>query len=126
MGLGDRMAVTRIIDELVDNALRHTDGDVRIKVSGIDQWAGIEVADEGPGIAPWDQDRVFRQFGRLGDHLHRTAGAGLGLAIARALARDLDGDLMLDSDLGRGARFRLQLPRTGELVDGHAETRSWG
>jgi signal transduction histidine kinase len=53
----------------------------------------------------------------LGDHLHRTAGAGLGLAIARALARDLDGDLVLDSDVGRGARFRLQLPLTGELVD---------
>jgi PAS domain S-box-containing protein len=123
-GLGDHAAVTRIVDELIDNALRHTHGNVRVKVGHTGQWATVEVADDGPGIGQWDQEQVFRQFGRLGDHLHRPAGAGLGLPIARALARDLDGDLVLESDLGRGSRFRLQLPSSGDARGNVSDVRA--
>lgn len=70
----------------------------------------ISVRDFGPGIAPEDAKRVFAPFDRAGRESGNLPGAGLGLSIARALARDLGGDLRLDETVSPGARFVLTLP----------------
>ena len=63
--------------------------------------------DEGPGIAPADQKRIFERYERVGT---APDGSGLGLAIARRLARSMGGDIRLDSTPGEGACFTLVLP----------------
>ena len=73
----------------------------------------IEVIDEGEGIAPEDQERIFQEFVQLGK-TQLTEGTGLGLPISRRLAELLRGSLSLQSEPGRGSTFRLSLPPTAE------------
>ncbi|WP_433033153.1 sensor histidine kinase [Actinomycetospora sp. CA-053990] len=107
--------VTQILANLLENARRHgpAEGTVRIAVTVEGADAVLDVADEGPGIPPSDRERVFDRLVRLDDARTRDAGgAGLGLPIARALARAHGGDLrVVDSEVG--ARLRLTLPRPG-------------
>jgi PAS domain S-box-containing protein len=105
----DGSAVVRIIRALISNALKHTDGAVEVELGRDGGSPVVRVRDEGPGIPPWEQDRIFRRFHRLGDHLLRTQGPGLGLSIARALADRLGGSIDIASDLGHGATFTLRL-----------------
>lgn len=108
--VGDRKAVIRIVRALVSNATKHTNGPVTIRFGASEDEARIEVVDTGPGIPPWEHDRIFERFGRLGDHLHRTQGPGLGLAISRALAEAMGGRIAIESDVARGSTFTLALP----------------
>ncbi len=76
-------------------------------------WIALQVIDTGIGIAPKDHERIFQEFeqvepGSRGDSERR--GTGLGLSITRRLARLLDGDITLESELGRGATFTCWLP----------------
>jgi PAS domain S-box-containing protein len=108
--VGDDDAVRRVLRALVSNAVKHTDGRVRVGVERRDDAVLVHVDDDGPGVAPWDQERIFKRFGRLGDHLTRTQGPGLGLPIARALAQRMGGDVEVVSDVDRGSRFTVRLP----------------
>jgi signal transduction histidine kinase len=67
----------------------------------------VVVSDQGPGIAPADQQRIFERFERAGAD---EGGTGLGLAISRRLARSMGGDVTLESAPSLGARFSLTLP----------------
>ena len=102
---GDR--VLQIITNLLSNAFRWTPDGGRIEL-GLPQENGtvaVSVADSGPGITPEERERIFRPFwSRAGE------GTGLGLPIARELAQALGGELMLESQLGKGSRFELRLP----------------
>jgi signal transduction histidine kinase len=108
--LGDPGSVARIVRILLDNALRHTPapGGVRtemiVRPGGV--CVGIAVEDEGSGVAGEDRERVFERFARGADA--EAGGFGLGLAIARELARQMGGDLVLD-ETPAGARFVLWL-----------------
>ena len=77
---------------------------------GRDGAARLVVADDGPGIAPHDRNRVFDRF-YTGD---RVSGSGLGLAIARELAERMNGELGVESRRGR-TQFELKLPRTSRV-----------
>jgi signal transduction histidine kinase len=109
---GDRAQLERLVGNLLDNAVRHARDSVVITLTEeADGTAVLVVADDGPGIAPEDRERVFERFTRLDDA--RTAavgGAGLGLAIARDIAERHGGRLGLDGDRSAGARFVLTLP----------------
>ena len=111
VAVADPVALVRIVRSLTSNAIKHTDGRITVHVVEADGAVEVRIRDEGPGIAPWDQDRVFNRFERLGDHLRRTQGPGLGLTIARSLAQRMGGDIRVDSELGQGATFVLSLPR---------------
>lgn len=108
--LGDSGRIVQIIVNLVGNALRHSpeDSAIWLRVEARDGRAELVVADQGDGIAPTDHDRIFEKFVRL-DHAD-GAGSGLGLYIARRLARAMGGDIRVDSNPGQGARFSLTLP----------------
>ena len=107
--------IGRICDNLVDNAFRYGGPGVKLQVttSTADRQAYLEVRDDGPGIAPADQARVFEPFFRVRSDAAAPPGTGLGLAIATALARRNGGRLTLASELGRGTTFRLALPLAG-------------
>jgi len=73
--------------------------------------ARVAVTDEGIGIAEEDQARLFRRFVRIETKTtERVSGSGLGLWLSREIARMHDGDLTVESTLGRGSTFTLQLP----------------
>lgn len=107
----DPARVTQILANLLDNARRHgpAAGTIRIEVAAGER-ASVVVADEGAGVPPEDRERIFDRLVRLDDARTRDGGgAGLGLSIARALARAHGGDLVV-GDSASGARFVLTLP----------------
>lgn len=105
----EERAVIQILVNLIGNAVRHspTGGTVTIRFARMAGTVCVVVADEGPGIAPADQQRIFERFERASAD---PGGTGLGLAISRRLARSLGGDITLESTPPAGARFTLALP----------------
>ncbi|NDW04831.1 ATP-binding protein [Jiella pacifica] len=103
-------AFTRMISNLVANAIRHSDA-VRATVSHDSRWLSIAIEDDGPGIDPEQREAVFKPFVRLDTARNLDAGGtGLGLAIARDIARAHGGDILLsDSALG-GLRALIRIP----------------
>ncbi|KOX20528.1 histidine kinase [Saccharothrix sp. NRRL B-16348] len=114
----DEDRLRQVVANLVGNAATYTPPGtaVRIGVGTANGRAVLEVADEGPGLTAEHAARVFDRFYRADHSRNRTGGAnaGLGLAIARSLARAHDGDIDLATALGDGARFRLTLPLQGQ------------
>jgi signal transduction histidine kinase len=106
--------IGRIVDNLVDNAFRYggTGVHVTITTRAADHQALLEVADDGPGIAPADLAHVFEPFFRVRSDASAPPGTGLGLAIAIALAKRNGGRLTAASQPGRTV-FRLSLPSAG-------------
>jgi signal transduction histidine kinase len=114
--LGDAKRTEQLLAVLLDNAVRFTSPGGGIAVRGRlrDRWAEVSVTDTGPGIASEHLSRVFDRFYRAEAARSRGetgGGTGLGLSIARDLARAQGGDLTAESVEGRGATFRLRLPR---------------
>lgn len=105
----EERAVTQIIVNLLSNAIRHSpaSGRIRLTFARTEGTTSVTVADEGPGIAAADQQRIFERFERANPE---EGGTGLGLAISRRLARSMGGDVTLDSAPAKGARFTLTLP----------------
>lgn len=110
--LADPLEVQRALDILMDNALRYTQGPggkIRIR-SGVEgQEAYVLVEDNGPGVRPEDRERIFERFVRL-DEARSPGGHGLGLSIARAIARAMGGEIRLETEVGSGSRFVFLLP----------------
>ncbi|GIG38268.1 HAMP domain-containing sensor histidine kinase [Cellulomonas phragmiteti] len=111
---GTPEAVGRVVRNLVANAVRHARGVVDVRADGTGGGAGgvrVVVDDDGRGIPPADRERVFERFVRLDEARERDAGgAGLGLAIAREVARELGGDVRIEQAPGGGTRAVLELP----------------
>ena len=106
---GDARGVIQILVNLLGNAVRHSPegGTVTITFDRSEGMARAHVADQGPGIEPEDQQRIFERFERA---TTCEGGTGLGLAIARRLAQSMNGDISLDSTPGQGSRFSVSLP----------------
>jgi signal transduction histidine kinase len=109
----DPDGIRRILENLLDNAVRYGGAAVRIRVttSGSEREATLEVTDDGPGIAEADAERIFEPFYRVRADAAGPEGTGLGLALARGLAERDGGRLTVESKPGAGSRFRLVLPR---------------
>jgi signal transduction histidine kinase len=105
---GEERAVIQILVNLAGNAVRHSPnrGAVTLTFARTAATASVTVSDQGPGIAPADQQRIFERFERASGE----GGTGLGLAISRRLARSMGGDVTLESAPGAGAHFTLTLP----------------
>ena len=119
----DHRTVAKIVAALVSNAYKFTtQGEVRVSLEPRGGRVRIGVHDTGIGIARDDLERVFDEFRQLdGSVTRRFGGAGLGLALARRLARRLGGDVAVRSDPGAGSSFLVDLPMvltSGETPDG--------
>lgn len=104
----DRRRLESVVSNLVSNALEHGGGKARVHVELQGKDVTIEVADDGPGIAPEHLPHLFERFYK-GDPSRASAGSGLGLAIAAENAALLGGRIEVESELGGGAQFRFLL-----------------
>jgi signal transduction histidine kinase len=110
----DPQRVRQVLINLLTNAVRHSPVDevIDVELRAVDGTLRFDVVDRGEGIAPELQSSIFEAFERAGRQTER--GTGLGLALSRKLARLLGGELNVESQAGKGARFILRIPRRSE------------
>jgi signal transduction histidine kinase len=106
---GDPEALLRVLTNLLDNAVRHGGGRVAVRTARENGTVTVDVVDDGPGFAEADLPHVFEPLFR-GDRSRGGSHAGLGLAIARRLARAHGGDVRAANAPGGGARLTVELP----------------
>jgi signal transduction histidine kinase len=109
---GDPRMLQRLLANLLDNAVKYTPagGSVTVGLEDRGKQVGITVQDTGIGIAAADLPRIFERFYRC-DQSRSVAGTGLGLSLARAIARAHGGEVTAESRPGAGSRFTVTLPR---------------
>lgn len=110
-GALDMRLMERVLDNLVNNALRYSENQLRIRLQLNGSEASLSVEDDGPGIAVEERHRVFEPFVRLDPSRDRaTGGCGLGLAIVHSISQAMGGHVSCEvSDLG-GAKFCFNWP----------------
>ncbi len=108
---GDASWLERLFSNLLDNAVKHCTAGDRVEVLARTEASRVfvTISDTGPGIAPADLPQLFERFAR-GASQGGGSGFGLGLPLAREIARAHDGTIEVASELGRGARFTVALP----------------
>lgn len=109
----DALLIERVLVNLLDNAAKHTPAGSAVCVSAsvTDGQVQVQVADDGPGLTPGDEERVFEKFFRKAPE--RQTGFGLGLAICRTIVVAHGGRMMAENRKPRGAAFRFTLPSEG-------------
>ena len=121
LALIDRQRTQQIIGNLLDNAIRHTSGGGCVSVHVHEPQPGVvsvAVQDTGEGIAEDDLPLIFERFHRIDPSRTRaTGGAGLGLTIARRLVEAQGGTISADSEMGKGARFTVELPIANDVEE---------
>lgn len=113
----DRHAVAGALLNLLQNAYKYSGQDKHIQLSAhLDgKWLDLSVEDNGMGIAPRERKRIFERFYRVDNLLTRkTEGSGLGLAIAKRIIEAHGGRIGVQSEVGKGSRFTIQLPVSKE------------
>ncbi len=116
----DRHALERAVRNLTENAVRHAESQVELRVSIDAGHVVIDVVDDGPGVPASQRDRIFERFVRLDESRARdSGGTGLGLPIARQIATAHHGDLVL-CESPAGTHFRLSLP-----IQSSAQENQW-
>jgi signal transduction histidine kinase len=126
---GDTSRLAQAIGNVLANAIAYTDagGRVLLRAEGGRKEARIIVSDNGGGIAPADQQRVFDRFHRTADGRGEgVAAVGLGLALARQFVEAHGGTVALQSELGQGTTVTIALPRTRQQQAAYAPGRPPG
>jgi len=120
----DPQRLTQALLNLARNAVEHTEPGTVVGIGSArrDGRAAFWVRDEGPGVAIAEQPRIFERFSRGVGARRRSEGAGLGLAIVRAVAVAHGGQVRLDSVPGQGARFEIEVPAADDELDLAAHT----
>ncbi|HAV92349.1 TPA: hypothetical protein DCW38_04125 [candidate division WOR-3 bacterium] len=127
--LGDKAALTEVFDNLITNALKFTDKNGKIKVTGYEKMendtlnAVIKVEDSGIGIPHDKLDRIFDRFFQVDhDASKKYPGMGLGLTIAKMILEAHEGSISVSSVIGRGSTFKVILPI--KKIGGEIETNT--
>jgi two-component system NtrC family sensor kinase len=113
MVTGDPYRLRQMIGNLVENALKYTQADGRVTVSGESEGDQVilRIRDNGPGIPPADQPYLFDKFYRASNVPEDSTGTGLGLSIVKSIVDNHQGRIWVDSKLGEGSVFTVVLPR---------------
>lgn len=110
--------LVQIVSNLVSNAMKFVDSSkkpqVRIRAESHNGWISLYVEDNGIGILPEFQEKIFHVFERLHGN-ESYPGTGIGLAIVRRAAESLGGRIGMESSPGAGSRFRVEIPQEGKL-----------
>ena len=111
--VSDKFSIEQIISNLFDNAVKYRDPArplaLSLKAFPLNRFKiGIDISDNGRGIAPEDHERVFELFRRSG--VQDKTGEGIGLAHVRSLIRNMGGEIRVKSELGKGTTFMIRLP----------------
>ena len=126
IGLGDEQRLTQVLLNLaearqlssgVGNAIKFTDtGEVRVTAKSVNGHFAVSLTDTGPGIPDHERTRIFEQFHQVDSSLTKAAGGtGLGLAIAKQIIEMHGGRIWVESTLGKGSTFQMELPTRAEL-----------
>ena len=110
----DRRLLERVLDPLIDNALRYCDGSVTVEIADRGDAFEVAVVDAGPGIFSGDIPGLFERYHPL-DGSPERAGAGIGLYTCRRLVELMGGRIWCESRLGVGSRFAVRLPQFPSL-----------
>ena len=106
----DEGKIRQVLINLLGNAVKFTvEGAIVLRAIWRNDRLVCEIEDTGPGIAPEDQEQLFQSFNQ-GASSRKTGGTGLGLAICRQFAQLMDGEIVVESQVGKGAIFRLDIP----------------
>jgi signal transduction histidine kinase len=122
----DEAATMQILENLISNALKFSPPNTRIHVHTLPEkdHVAISVRDEGPGISPADQEKLFKKFSRLtAQPTGGESSTGLGLSIVKRLAEAMGGTIQCHSALGMGARFTLRLPVWSHKTETKVESK---
>jgi signal transduction histidine kinase len=117
VGLGDEQRLTQVLLNLVGNAIKFTDaGEVSITAGASNGHFAVSVIDTGPGIPFDQQDRIFEQFHQVdSSNTKAKGGTGLGLAIAKQIVEMHGGRIWVESTMGKGSTFQMELPIRAEF-----------
>jgi signal transduction histidine kinase len=112
IGLGDEQRLTQVLLNLVGNAIKFTDdGEVCVTAKAVNGRFNVSVTDTGPGIPVDHQMRIFEQFHQVdSSNTKAKGGTGLGLAIAKQIVEMHGGRIWVESTLGKGSTFQLEIP----------------
>jgi signal transduction histidine kinase len=118
VGLGDEQRLTQVLLNLVGNAIKFTDtGEVRVTAKAVNGHLNISVVDTGPGIPEEHQARIFEQFHQVdSSNTKAKGGTGLGLAIAKQIVEMHGGRIWVESTVGKGSTFQMEIPARAEVV----------
>jgi signal transduction histidine kinase len=121
-GFGDEQRLTQVLLNLVGNAIKFTDtGEVSITAAAMNGHFTVAVTDTGPGIPQNELKRVFEQFHQIDNsNTKAKGGTGLGLAIAKQIVELRGGRIWVESTLGKGANFQMELPVRAATAKGAA------
>jgi signal transduction histidine kinase len=117
VGLGDEQRLTQVLLNLVGNAIKFTDaGEVSIVAASRNGHFAVSITDTGPGIPEEHQARIFEQFHQVdSSNTKAKGGTGLGLAIAKQIVEMHGGRIWVESTLGKGSTFQMELPTRAEI-----------
>jgi signal transduction histidine kinase len=117
IGLGDEQRLTQVLLNLVGNAIKFTDaGEVSIAAGARNGHFAVSVTDTGPGIPLDQQDRIFDQFHQVdSSNTKAKGGTGLGLAIAKQIVEMHGGRIWVESTVGNGSTFQMEIPTRAEF-----------
>ena len=108
----DADKLKQILINLITNAIKYSPkGTVSLRVKSDDQYIYIDVCDEGVGISQDDMEKIFKPFTQVGDASDRT-GAGLGLTITKKFIDAMEGEILVESEVGKGSTFTVKIPYT--------------
>src|SRR5262249_1425505 len=115
--LGDEQRLTQVLLNLVGNAIKFTDiGEVCVFAKAVDGNFNVSVTDTGSGIPEEHQARIFEQFHQVdSSNTKAKGGTGLGLAIAKQIVEMHGGGIWVESTLGKGSTFQMELPTRAVL-----------
>jgi signal transduction histidine kinase len=122
----DAVRLEQVLNNLVGNALKYAPQGTRVRVDvyGEDDEVTVTVADEGPGISPELEGRIFRPFTRGASEHEEVAGAGLGLYVSKRIIEAHGGTLELVATAGPGATFRFTVPRVAAPEEAESSRRA--
>jgi signal transduction histidine kinase len=108
----DPELIFQVFNNLTANALRFAHKHVTITAKAMDKMIDVSVIDDGPGISPEDQQRLFQKFGQLTrqGEKHAYKGTGLGLVICKEIIDHHDGKIWVESTVGQGTEFHFTVP----------------
>jgi GAF domain-containing protein/anti-sigma regulatory factor (Ser/Thr protein kinase) len=117
VGIGDEQRLTQVLLNLVGNAIKFTDtGEVRIAATAVNGHFNVTVTDTGPGIPEEHQARIFEQFHQVdSSNTKAKGGTGLGLAIAKQIVEMHGGRIWVESTVGKGSTFQMEIPSRAEF-----------
>ena len=116
--VGDEKRIAQVLVNLAQNAVKFTEqGSVQVAIEPMDRerWR-LTVRDTGAGIPERDFETIFQEFARLEESSSKTQGVGLGLAITNRLVKMMEGEIRLQSEIGKGSTFEVVLPFREQAV----------